>query len=55
VAFAYALDSLATAAGHAGVGLAPLHALTIGYFAATTAMVSRVSSATRGGPSRPTR
>jgi uncharacterized protein involved in response to NO len=46
VAFAlYALDSLATAAGHAGaLGLAPLHALTIGYFAATTvAMVSRVS------------
>jgi uncharacterized protein involved in response to NO len=41
----YALDSLATAAGHAGaIGLAPLHALTIGYFAATTvAMVSRVS------------
>jgi uncharacterized protein involved in response to NO len=41
----YALDSLATAAGHAGAfGLAPLHALTIGYFAATTvAMVSRVS------------
>jgi uncharacterized protein involved in response to NO len=41
----YALDSLATLAGHAGaVGLAPLHALTIGYFAATTvAMVSRVS------------
>jgi uncharacterized protein involved in response to NO len=41
----YALDSLATAAGHGGMlGLAPLHALTIGYFAATTvAMVSRVS------------
>lgn len=41
----YALDSLATAAGYAGaLGLAPLHALTIGYFAATTvAMVSRVS------------
>jgi uncharacterized protein involved in response to NO len=41
----YALDSLAVAAGRAGVlGLAPLHALTIGYFAATTvAMVSRVS------------
>jgi uncharacterized protein involved in response to NO len=41
----YAIDSLATAAGHAGaLGLAPLHALTIGYFAATTvAMVSRVS------------
>jgi uncharacterized protein involved in response to NO len=41
----YTLDSLATAAGHAGaLGLAPLHALTIGYFAATTlAMVSRVS------------
>jgi uncharacterized protein involved in response to NO len=41
----YAVDSLATAAGHAGaVGLAPLHALTIGYFAATTvSMVSRVS------------
>lgn len=46
IAFAlYALDSLATLAGHAGaLGLAPLHALTIGYFAATTvAMVSRVS------------
>jgi uncharacterized protein involved in response to NO len=41
----YALDSLAAAAGHPGaLGLAPLHALTIGYFAATTvAMVSRVS------------
>jgi uncharacterized protein involved in response to NO len=41
----YTLDSLAAAAGHAGAfGLAPLHALTIGYFAATTvAMVSRVS------------
>jgi uncharacterized protein involved in response to NO len=41
----YAIDSLATAAGHAGaLGIAPLHALTIGYFAATTvAMVSRVS------------
>jgi uncharacterized protein involved in response to NO len=46
VAFAlYALDSLVAAAGGAGAfGLAPLHALTIGYFAATTvAMVSRVS------------
>lgn len=41
----YAIDSLSTAAGHAGtLGLAPLHALTIGYFSATTlAMVSRVS------------
>lgn len=41
----YTLDSLATAAGYAGAfGLGPLHALTIGYFAATTvAMVSRVS------------
>jgi uncharacterized protein involved in response to NO len=46
VAFAlYALDSLAVAAGRPGaLGLAPLHALTIGYFSATTiAMVSRVS------------
>jgi uncharacterized protein involved in response to NO len=46
VAFAlYALDSLSAAAGRPGaLGLAPLHALTIGYFAATTvAMVSRVS------------
>jgi uncharacterized protein involved in response to NO len=41
----YTLASLAAAAGHTGAfGLAPLHALTIGYFAATTvAMVSRVS------------
>lgn len=46
VAFAlYAADSLAAAAGAPGaLGLAPLHALTIGYFAATSvAMVSRVS------------
>jgi len=41
----YALASLAAAAGYvAPLGLAPLHTLTIGYFAATTvAMVSRVS------------
>lgn len=47
----YAVQSLALLAGHAVLGLAPLHALTIGFFASTLlGMASRVSMGHSGRP-----
>lgn len=47
----FALDSLLLLAGHAGIGLAPLHALTLGFLSSTlVGMASRVTLGHSGQP-----